>query len=110
MQDDQGMKKIGDLFSLRKQQKTPAYAWQDLALRVISELNVPNFKKSAVFKSCKQKPRFYVEKCMNDAKELCQTGEKWKYFFKLIAGGRNKKTNGHNSKFIIKYPTPKGDS
>ena len=90
MQIDKGLQKIGDLLYGKKSKKMPTYAWQDLALRVIKELNTPSFKRSAVFKVCKQKPRVYIEKCLNDTKELCQTGEKWKYFFKLIAGGRKK--------------------
>ena len=88
MQIDKGPEKIGDLFAVKKNLKMPAYAWQDLALRVIKELNIPSFKRSAVFKVCKQKPRTFIEKCLNDTKELCQTGEKWKYFFKVIAGGK----------------------
>ncbi len=74
----------------KKNKKMPAYAWQDLALRVIKELNIPDFKRSAVFKVCKQKSRIYIEKALNDTKELCQSGEKWKYFFKVIAGGKKK--------------------
>lgn len=88
MQINQGLEKIGDLLAGKKSKTMPAYAWQDLALRVIKELNIPNFKRSAVFKVCKQRPRVYVEKCLNDTKELCQTGEKWKYFFKLTAGNK----------------------
>lgn len=87
MQIDKGMEKIGDLFAAKTTKKMPAYAWQDLALTVIKELNIPNFKRSAVFKVCKLKPRVFIEKCLNDTKELCQTGEKWKYFFKVAAGG-----------------------
>jgi hypothetical protein len=87
MQIDKGLEKIGDLFIVKKSKKMPAYAWQDLALRVIKELNIPGFKRSAVFKVCKLRPRVYVEKCLNDTKELCKTGEKWKYFFKVAAGG-----------------------
>ncbi len=87
MQIDKGLEKIGDLFANKKNKKMPAYAWQDLALRVIKELNIPDFKRSAVFKACKQKPRVIIEKCLNDTKELCQTGEKWKYFFKIVGGG-----------------------
>ena len=34
--------------------KAPAYPWQDLALQVIKDLNIPNFKRSAVFKICKE--------------------------------------------------------
>jgi hypothetical protein len=92
METDKGLEKLGDLFSQglknqRSRPQAPAYAWQDLALHVIKELNIPNFKRSAVFKVCKEKPRTYIEKCLNDTKELCQTGEKWKYFFKVAAGG-----------------------
>ena len=95
MQIDKGLEKLGDLFKAgeknqRPRPKAPAYAWQDLALEVIKELNIPNFKRSAVFKVCKQKPRVYVEKCLNDTKELCQTGAKWKYCFKVAAGGAKK--------------------
>jgi len=91
MEIDKGLEKIGDLFirnskNQRSRPKAPAYAWQDLALQVIKELNIPDFKRSAVFKVCKIRSRVYVEKCLNDTKELCQTGEKWKYFFKVVAG------------------------
>lgn len=88
MKIDTGLEKIGDLLAGKKSKKLPKYAWQDLALRVIKELSIPDFKRSAVFKVCKQKPRAYIEKSLNDTKELCQSGEKWKYFFKLIAGGK----------------------
>lgn len=91
MSIDKGLEKIGDLFNQPKRQRLPSYVWQDLALRVIQELNIPEFKRSAVFKVCKQKSRIYIEKCLNDTKELCQTGEKWKYFFKLISGNGKKK-------------------
>ena len=64
--------------------KSPAYQWQDLALKVINELNIPNNKRSSVFRVCKQRTRQIVERAMNDTKELCKTGEKWRYFFKLI--------------------------
>ena len=84
MQTDKGMEKLSDLFIAKKSKKMPAYAWQDLALRVIKELNIPGFKRSAVFKLCKQRPRTYIEKCLNDTKELCRSGAKWKYFFKII--------------------------
>ena len=104
MKVDKGLEKIGDLFNQKASQQAgpskavrpssrqaPAYAWQDLALRVIKELNVPNFKRSAVFKVCKQKSRIFIEQCLNDTKELCQTGEQWKYFFKVVAGTGKKK-------------------
>ncbi|MFA6306395.1 MAG: hypothetical protein WCV70_01075 [Patescibacteria group bacterium] len=96
MQTNKGMEKLGDLFmegskNQRLRPKAPAYAWQDLALEVIKELNIPDFKRSAVFRVCKLKPRVYIEKCLNDTKELCHTGEKWKYFFKVAAGGAKSK-------------------
>ena len=103
---DKGLEKIGDLFSF-KPKKMPAYAWQDLAVQVIKELNIPDFKKSAVFKVCKLKSRTFIEKCLNDTKELCQAGEPWKYFFKVVGGTGIK---DYSRKFIAKYPTPKGDS
>ena len=68
----------------RVAKKAPAYQWQDLALRVINELNIPNNKRSSVFRVCKQNTKQIVERAMNDTKELCKTGEKWRYFFKLI--------------------------
>lgn len=83
MRIDKGPEKIGDLLKA-KTKKPPAYAWQELALRVIKELNVPQFKKSAVFKICKQKPRPQILLALNDTKELCRDGASWKYFFKII--------------------------
>lgn len=90
MQIDKGLEKIENLLISKKSKKAPTYIWQDLALRIIKELNIPDFKRSAIFKVCKQRPKVYIEKCLNDTKELCQTGEKWKYFFKLIAGSKKK--------------------
>lgn len=71
--------------------KAPAYPWQDLALRVINELGIPNFKRSAVFKVCKQYPKEFILTALNDTKELCKNGEAWKYFFKVIDEGGKKK-------------------
>ena len=74
---------MGDLFSSKKSTKPPAYPWQDFALRIIKELSIPAFKRNSVFKICKENPKSFIETCLNDTKELCQTGQKWKYFFKL---------------------------
>ena len=87
MAEDKGMEKIGNLFNL-KSKKSPAYQWQDLALRIIKELDVPDKKRNSVFKVCKDNSRAVVIRTLNDTKELCQTGQKWKYFFKIIS--RNK--------------------
>ncbi len=86
MKKDEGLKNIADIFrsKARSTKKPPAYEWQDLALRVVAELKIPNFKRSSVFKACKENPKPFIEKCLNDTKELCQTGVKWQYFFKLI--------------------------
>ena len=85
MEDKKDLENITDIFKNKlPNKKPPAYEWQDLALRVIKDLNIPNFKRSSVFKACKEKPKMFIEKCLNDTKELCQSGEKWKYFFKLI--------------------------
>ena len=80
---DLGPQKFKDIFDKKTIKKPPAYPWQELALRIIDELNVPTPKKNAVFKVCKQYPKNFVEKCLNDTKELCKTNDKWKYFFKL---------------------------
>lgn len=78
-------KDIKDILdSKKKLSKAPAYEWQELALKVIADLNIPAFKRSSVFKACKEKPRQFILLCLNDTKELCKSGEKWKYFFKII--------------------------
>jgi hypothetical protein len=84
MERKENLKSFGELMKNRVIKKAPAYQWQDLALRVITELNIPNNKRSSVFRVCKQYSRQIVERAMNDTKELCKTGEKWRYFFKLI--------------------------
>lgn len=78
-----------DILANKKDSKPPAYPWQDLALRIIEELNIPNFKRNSVFKICKENQKQFIEKCLNDTKELCKEGECWKYFFKLFS--KNKK-------------------
>ena len=82
---DKGLEKFSDLIGKKQSKKPPAYQWQDLALKVIEELNMPKFKRNAVFKVCKENTKPFIEKCLNDTKELCQKGEKWKYFFKLVS-------------------------
>lgn len=84
------MQQIADIFKDKKnedkaQKKPPAYQWQDFALKIIDELAVPNFKRNSVFKICKEEDKNFVEKCLDDTKELAEGSEKWKYFFKLIA-------------------------
>ncbi len=81
------MDNIADILQkaqMTKRVKPPAYQWQELALRLISELSIPDFKRSAVFKVCRDLPAVVVERSMNETKELCKTGAKWKYFFKVI--------------------------
>ena len=85
MKKDKGFSQLGDIFQDRKEKKPPAYKWQDLALRIIEELNIPGFKRSSVFKVCKINSPEFIERCLNDTKELCEKGEKWKYFFKVIS-------------------------
>lgn len=75
---------FSDIFKNRQTVKPPAYPWQDLALRVIKELGIPDFKRSSVFKACKNLPINIIEMALNDTKELCKTGAKWKYFFKIL--------------------------
>ncbi len=85
---DEGFVGLGQIFSARKVVKGPAHEWQDLALSIIKELNVPGFKRASVFKACKDNDKQFILNCLNDTKELCQSGEKWKYFFKIV-GGKN---------------------
>ncbi len=77
------MDNLADIIKNKERKKAPAYPWQDLALRVISELQIPNFKRSSVFKICKELPPNLVERALNDTKELCKNSSSWKYFFKI---------------------------
>jgi len=104
MKDNNGFQKISDFIRKKPLKKAPAYEWQDLALKVIKELDIPNVKRSSVFKACRENPKMFIEQCLNDTKELCTGKEKWRYFFK-IANQSNQK-----EKSIDKYPTPKASS
>jgi hypothetical protein len=77
---------LGSLFGVKRKDavRPPAYQWQELALKIIKELRIPPFKKSSIFKVCRDYPREFIELCLNDTKELCHDGEAWKYFFKII--------------------------
>jgi len=75
---------FADIVKAKPKVKAPAYPWQDLALRIIKELNIPSFKRAAVFKVCRDLPAHKVSLAFNDTKELCKTGATWKYFFKII--------------------------
>ena len=81
-----GPSSLKEIFDNKQTKKAPAYPWQDLALRVIQELNIPGFKRNSVFKVCKNNSQQVVLQALNDTKELCQSGEKWKYFFKIVKG------------------------
>ncbi|MBT4349415.1 hypothetical protein HOD19_01385 [bacterium] len=90
MDNNLGFQTLGDIFQAKEKNKKPtikppAHQWQDFALQIIKALSIPNFKRNSVFKICKDYPRAYVEGCVADTKELCQSGEKWKYFFKVIS-------------------------
>jgi len=78
------MESLSDIIKNKKTIKPPSYPWQDLALNIIKELSIPNFKRSAVFKVCKENSPKKVKLALNDTKELCHEGAKWKYFFKII--------------------------
>jgi len=85
MPEDKGFEQLGDILAGKaKNKKPPAHQWQELALQVIEELDIPGFKRSAVFKVCKENSKGVVMTALNDTKELCSTGEKWKYFFKVV--------------------------
>ena len=76
---------IKNILSSKVKKKAPAYQWQELALRIINELKIPNFKRSSVFKICKENSIQNVENAFNDTKELAQGRDRWKYFFKVVA-------------------------
>jgi hypothetical protein len=82
--NDDNFESFADIFKSKKTVKPPAYKWQELALEVIKELNVPTNKKSSVFKICKNKGEKLVKQALIDTRELCKEGEKWRYFFKVI--------------------------
>ena len=78
---------LGDIFqkqNIKPRKKPPAYPWQDLALEVIAKLGVPNFKRNSVFKVCKDNSAALVRRALNDTLELCDSGLKWKYFFRVV--------------------------
>lgn len=81
---NEGFQNFSDIYKNRQTKKAPAYQWQDFALKIIKELNIPPVKKSSVFKICRDKSKDFVEKCLNDTKELCTGKDKWQYFFKLV--------------------------
>ena len=85
MKIDIGPQNLKDILLAKKVQviKPPAYEWQDLALRLIAELQVPAFKRNSVFKACRDNSKETIEKAFNETKELAK-GESWKYFFKVI--------------------------
>lgn len=89
---NQDFQSLGSLFNVKRENtvKPPAYQWQDLALKVVKELRIPPFKKSSVFKVCRDYPKEFIELCLNDTKELCRDGEAWKYFFKVIDSNKKK--------------------
>jgi len=76
---------IAQILKNKQSKKPTAYKWQEMALRIITELNIPGYKKSSVFRVCKNLPLQFIESCLNDTKELCTSGEQWRYFFKLVA-------------------------
>lgn len=104
--DKSELTSFADIFKARqaaKPVKAPAHPWQDLALRVIKELSVPGFKRSSIFKICKEKPVHQIERAVNDTKELCQSGEKWKYFFKIVDAKETDKNKANAYAKNVKY-------
>jgi hypothetical protein len=88
--DKNNFSSFSEIFKNKQQIKPPAYPWQELALKIIKELGIPNFKRSSVFKICKELPSHIVERAANDTKELCTSGSKWQYFFKIIDSAKKK--------------------
>lgn len=98
--DKQPFQSFADIIKDKKPAiKPPAYPWQDLALRIIKELGIPAFKRSAVFKVCRDYPAHRLVVALNDTKELCSGGAAWKYFFKIIdQEGENKNSASPSEK------------
>lgn len=86
---------FGSIMQHKKQVKPPAYQWQELALQVIKDLSIPNFKRSSVFRICKIYSEKQVRQALIDTRELCTSGPKWKYFFKVIS---NQEKDNKNAK------------
>lgn len=87
MKKNNGFTTMSDVIKNRgavKTPKPPAYKWQDKALQIIADLDIPPNKKSSVFKACRDKNQIFIERCLTDTKELCKKGEQWRYFFKLL--------------------------
>lgn len=85
MADDKGPQRLSLILGAKPAAiKPPAYQWQDMALKIIAEFGVPDFKRNSVFRVCKVNSKELVEKAVNETKELCPTGDKWKYFFKVV--------------------------
>lgn len=84
------MDSLSDIIKENKKAKAPAYYWQDLALKVINDLKIPNNKRSSVFKVCKENNPENIKRALNDTKELCKTGSSWRYFFKIIEENKKK--------------------
>ncbi len=78
------MESFLEIIKKKKSVKPPAYFWQELALQIIKELSIPANKRSSVFKACKDNSESVIKLALNDTKELCKTGDRWKYFFKII--------------------------
>ncbi|MEI6379238.1 MAG: hypothetical protein WCO55_06315 [Candidatus Falkowbacteria bacterium] len=88
MPEEKDLNSLAALFAQRVKQpqiKPPAHQWQDMALRIISELGVPANKRGSVFQACKQHSPEVIQLALTDTKELVQKGEPWKYFFKVLA-------------------------
>lgn len=87
------MDDIKNIIKNRVTKKAPAYQWQDLALNLIKELSIPNFKRGATFKVCKDNSETTIRQALTDTRELCHGDEKWKYFFKVLGPNNNSKNN-----------------
>ncbi len=79
------MEGIKEIIKNKQTKKAPAYQWQDIALKIIKELSIPDFKRSSIFKVCRDNNQAIINQALTDTKELCNTGEKWKYFLKILS-------------------------
>lgn len=84
---NEGFTKIGftlDKFKTAPVIKDKLQSWQDLALGIIKDLNIPAKDRSMIFLVCKRFGRSYIERCLNTTKEKARGDLKGHYFIKVI--------------------------
>lgn len=74
MATNKEFEKIGNLFNKKTAAKPPAYQWQDLALRVIKELSIPDVKKAPCLKLAKKSRKISLKAALTTRKNFARQG------------------------------------